>query len=296
MTDPIGTVPWKFRWLFGCHLAAALLLGSWLLPASRAWWDGLDRAVFHALNGSLAAGGLWQGFWAIANWRPFDLVAGGVLLFLLWRWLRSGQPARGGGEASEILAQRLAAFAAFALLVVFINLLFQQILHLLEYRRVSPSGVLPGAVRLSETVTWIRAKDYSGLSFPSDHGFVLIAAVVYFWNRGGRALGGMAALLLAPFVLPRLVSGGHWLTDTLVGAAIMALVGMSWWFATPAHGVFAGKVYQWGRGPLRWVAARLQPFVTGHGFSGPDPLQSGRRRAISPDGDGGDNLLVESDR
>ena len=36
----------------------------------------LDESIFRFLNGTLAYGAAWQGFWAIANWRPFDLVAG----------------------------------------------------------------------------------------------------------------------------------------------------------------------------------------------------------------------------
>jgi len=240
---------WQPEWLIGCNLAAILLIGSWIHPASRVWWDRLDAAVFYALNGSLASGTLWQGFWAIVNWRPFDLVAGGILLYLLWRWLRSEDP----GDV-HVLADKMAMFIAFVLLVVVTNLLFQQILSVLEYRRVSPSGTLPGAIRLSEIITWIRTKDYSGLAFPSDHGFVLIAAMIFFWNRGGRRLGLIAVALLSPFVLPRLVGGGHWLTDTLVGAVLMALVSQSWWFATPAHGFFAGKVRLWAKKPLMFLA------------------------------------------
>ncbi len=249
---------WHPKWLIGCNLAALLLIGSWLLPVSRVWWDRLDAAVFYALNGSLASGTLWQGFWAIVNWRPFDLVAGLILLMLLWRWLGAESP-----RDAAVIADKLAAFIAFVLLVILTNLLFQQILHLLEYRRVSPSGALPGAIRLSHIVTWIKPKDYSGLSFPSDHGFVLIAAMVFFWRQGGRSLGLLAVWTLIPFVLPRLVGGGHWLTDTLVGATLMALVSLSLWFATPAHRFFARKLRSTAGKQLMFMAEILRRMGTG---------------------------------
>jgi membrane-associated phospholipid phosphatase len=44
----------------------------------------------------------------------------------------------------------------------------------------------------------------------------------------------MAGILLAPvFVFPRMFSGAHWLTDTLVGGTVFTLLAASWALATP---------------------------------------------------------------
>ena len=242
--------PWP---LFLSHLGALLLLGSWLLPRTRAGWDKADAAVFHYLNGTLDSGPLWHGFWAILNWRPFDLVAGLLILFFLLWWLREG--------GRRCLRERVATFLLFALLLVATNVVFQVILQLLEYRRISPSGVFESAIRLSHVVTWIHPKDYSGLSFPSDHAFVLISSVVFFWFHGGPRLGLVVGITLVPFVLPRLVGGGHWLTDTLVGATFMSLISLSWWFTTPLHAHLTHWASRVGKKPLALLAGVLEKRV-----------------------------------
>jgi hypothetical protein len=51
----VHEVPRTQRWILPAFGAAAgLLLGSWLHPPTREWWDALD-ATFRLLNDSLAA-------------------------------------------------------------------------------------------------------------------------------------------------------------------------------------------------------------------------------------------------
>ena len=37
------------------------------------------------------------------------------------------------------------------------------------------------------------------------------------------------------FSLPRLVGGGHWLTDDIVGGGFLSLTTLAWGLATPLH-------------------------------------------------------------
>jgi len=80
---------WRPLPLLMLHLLAALLLLSWLWPATRTLWDALDQAVFQLLNGSLGVLGWWDWLWALASLRVFDVLVGAVLLTLLIRrdWL-----------------------------------------------------------------------------------------------------------------------------------------------------------------------------------------------------------------
>jgi Kdo2-lipid A phosphotransferase len=241
---------WRIKTLLLCNILALLIISSWLYGPTRVLWDRLDAGLFYLLNGSLSIGPVWRAWWAIANWRPFDLIAGGVLLFFVVRWLKAAPV----GE----LKTRMAAFFMFVLVVLATNLTFQLILQSLEYTRISPSGVLQGAIRLQHEVSWINTKDYSGHSFPADHAFVLIAATLFFWTLGSGSMGRLCAVLFSPFLIPRLVSGGHWLTDILIGSSIMALVALSWWFATPAHTIATRWVARVLDRPLSWGESVLK--------------------------------------
>lgn len=224
----------------GTGLAAALL-ASWLAPFSRPWWDALDAAVFGLLNPTLAAEGAWQTIWAIANWRPFDLVAAAIIFGFVLAWLRS--------EANGCVHGRLAQFLAFCVLLLLGKAAEHLLLDLTGYRRPSPTLFFPDAVRLSELVTWIRVKDRGSTVFPGDHAFVIFATIGFIRICIGRRAGLLAALMLVPFTLPRLVAGAHWLTDIVIGGLGMALVLLSLAYATP----FATRVSNAVERHLPWL-------------------------------------------
>jgi hypothetical protein len=82
---------WHPRLCIAGLAATVTLFLSWITPPFRAWWDALDIAIFRALNPSLAEPGLWQTFWAITNWRPFDIVTAlivfGLVISDCWKWV-----------------------------------------------------------------------------------------------------------------------------------------------------------------------------------------------------------------
>ena len=219
----------RLKWLLFWWALACAWFASWLIPATRALWDRLDEAIFFSFNGSLADSTFWQSFWAIANWRPFDVIAASLILIIGFNWIY-----RLNRE------QRLSALSGLGvLLVIILATRFSAafLLYITDYQRYSPSITLAPAYRLSELITWINAKDYHKDCFPGDHGYVVIACVVFFFLQAGKRWGLLSLALLSPFMLPRLFSGAHWATDIIIGSGTMALLSMSLLFATPLYQV-----------------------------------------------------------
>jgi membrane-associated phospholipid phosphatase len=219
----------RLKWLLLWWALACVLFSSWLIPVTRSIWDALDEAIFFALNGSLAGSTFWQSFWAIANWRPFDIIAASLILIIGFNWIYQLNR-----------DQRLTALSGLGVLLVIILITrfsAALLLYLTDYQRYSPSITLTPAYRLSELITWISAKDYHKDCFPGDHGYVVIACIVFFYLQAGKRWGLLTLLLLSPFMLPRLFSGAHWATDIIIGSGTMALLSMSLLFATPLYAI-----------------------------------------------------------
>ncbi len=229
MKDERSELPqpvWRWRWLAGAGVIAALLLGSRFLPPLDSVWGQLDLAVFRLTNASLAWGYPWQVFWALTNHRAFDAVAGGVFLVIFLIFIVQGR-------GLEARCARLAAGAfIFAWTVMALDFSSDWVFN---FRHPSPTLVVEGALRLSELVPWVELKDASGASFPGDHGTALIMFMAMIGFYAGWRLGGIAATAAAFFVLPRLMSGAHWLSDVAVGSVSVALVALALALATPLH-------------------------------------------------------------
>ena len=99
----------QLKWLLFWWAMACFWFASWLTPATRELWDALDAAIFYSFNGPLASGKPWQGFWAIANWRPFDIIAASLILLVGFSWIYSLNREK-----------RLAALSGLTLLLVII--------------------------------------------------------------------------------------------------------------------------------------------------------------------------------
>jgi membrane-associated phospholipid phosphatase len=134
--------------------------------------------------------------------------------------------------------------AATALLVRWfvVQIFLEQVL---VYNRLSPTHIFEDCILLSQSVSWIAAKDSSRYSIPADHAYVLFTAALYltYSQRGRFAL--LAWLLAVAGSVPRIVAGAHWLSDILVGSLSLALLATAVVMATPLHDkVLLG---------LRWV-------------------------------------------
>ena len=250
-TPPLGAA-WRPLPLALLHVAAILLFASWWVEGSRALlWQPLDETLFEFLNGTLGCLPDWWGrFWAFANTRAFDALSAGLMLGLYAIHILGNRRAEMAKRMAELLFMLLAITAALAVAEE----------TLMGIQRPSPSLELGTDYRLSQMYPEIRAKDQSPSSFPSDHGMVLLAWTGYLWLTAGRRLGLAAAGLSIFFLLPRMVGGGHWLTDTAVGGAVVALITLAWLFCTP--------IQSWGvriltpvMRPIAFVADRVLGLV-----------------------------------
>jgi membrane-associated phospholipid phosphatase len=221
---------WRGSGLIACHVLALILLASWLWPPARLLWDRLDASVFHLLNAPLASNAVWAQVWGVCNMRPVDLGFGLIMLLFLVK----GNFIFSAAQVRQDLYVFMSSL--FLLLLVRVGPL-NELVKAMHWQRASPSLTVDGGVRLIDLFPdWARdwhMKDSSGRSFPGDHASILLlwAIFVSFVARGWRRwLVWVLALL---FMLPRLVSGAHWLSDVLVGGVMLSLVATGWGFYTP---------------------------------------------------------------
>ncbi len=221
---------WRSRGLIACNLLALILLASWLWPPARLLWDRFDAGVFQLLNAPLASNAAWARVWAVCNMRPVDLGFGLIMLGILVK----GNFIFGAAQ----VRQALYAFLAVLVLLLLIRVgPLNELVKAMDWQRASPSLTVDGAVRLTVLFPdWARdwhMKDSSGRSFPGDHASVLLlwAILLSPLARGWRRwlVWGLTML----FILPRLVSGAHWLSDVLVGGLFLSLIAIGWGLYTP---------------------------------------------------------------
>tara|TARA_Y100001951_G_scaffold43922_1_gene34816 strand:+ start:685 stop:1476 length:792 start_codon:yes stop_codon:yes gene_type:complete len=243
---------WRPLSWFISHLLAGLLLLSWLSPTSRPCWDALDEAAFHLLNGSLGHQAWWDWLWALASIRVFDILVGALLLTLLIRrdWL----------FAQRQLRPALFTFVAQLLVLLVIRVLVTKLAGHFDWQHASPSLEIVGAYHLSDHFPLLERvfelKDRSSRSFPGDHASVLLIWGLFMalFARGGRLALVLGITLL--LMLPRLVTGAHWVSDDFVGGLLIALLAIGWGYCTPL-GAHIAALLQWlARAPMQ-LAARL---------------------------------------
>ena len=217
----------------GCG-SGVILLATWFIEPTRSLWLVLDERFFFLVNDSLVTAGAWQDFWALANNRIFDVVSAltfvGLFTYFVGRHRRD----------------QLVRFVARGLLLTGMVVAAKQIAEALAMvvNRKSPTLVFPDAVRLSELVPEIPTKDVGYVVFPGDHATILLVCagfLTFYLPRRYAVIGWIATVI---FSAPRLVSGGHWLTDDIVGAVAVAGFILTYVFATPLHRVITDRLEQ----------------------------------------------------
>ena len=224
------------RWkpIILCHLAIAALIGSFLCPTTRDFWDIADRAVFKFLNGSLIDRPWAQYFWALLNHKKADLVEDGIFLFFFILGIKKAPDKR----------RRTAQFIFTILLagscIYFVNrtLLRDHIL----FPRESPSLIVTPCVRVSQEIPWLIIKDETAASFPGDHATTLLLFAALYSFFAGNRLGAFAWIYSLFRLMPRLVLGAHWFTDIAVGTTTLVLLFFSWAIYTPFHSWIIDKI------------------------------------------------------
>ncbi len=215
----------------GCGFCV-LLLVSWFIEPTRPLWLALDDHFFFAVNRTLASSRGCQIFWAIANTRGVDIVSALTFVALYSHCVRRHDRlqvdlsiARGLLLTGLVVAAKQIA-EALAVLV----------------GRTSPTLVYPGAVRLSELVPEFPTKDAGYVVFPGDHATILLVCAGFMTFYLPRRYSVVAWIAAVAFSIPRLVGGGHWLTDDLVGAVAVAGFVLTYVFATPFHRIVTDRL------------------------------------------------------
>lgn len=232
--------PWRWTQLAALQGGGAILYLSWLFGPLRPLWDAVDHSIFYFLNGSLRSGEVWQLFWAVANNRLFDLLPAGLMCALFTHYVRAG---RDSEEKKERFAMVLFSVVLIAVSVPLVADLF------CDMNRKSPTMVLEDSVRLSKLFPNLPLKDASFVSFPGDHTSVLMLFAACIWRYGGLGYGLLGVVMVVLFSMPRLIGGGHWFTDDVVGGGFIFLTASAWAFASPLHG--------WAEGLARKIAAKI---------------------------------------
>lgn len=204
-------------------LAALLVYGSWAWwPATVPAWQAIDETVFFTLNGSLAGREWWQAFWAFGNSDAFDVLAAATLAALLLSYSWDANRAR--------LFEKLSVAIWICLSIVIAVFIGK---NAMAFGRESPSLLLEPVIRLTEMVGWIKAKDFSYNSYPSDHATVLLIMALSLTRLASRRLIMLTWCITFLFMLPRLTGGAHWFSDMAAGALPLALVITTLFLDTP---------------------------------------------------------------
>jgi membrane-associated phospholipid phosphatase len=253
MTNPAfctrpGAHPPTYRWqlLILLHIAAGLLVLSWMADPTRMIWDWIDETAFIALNGWLAYGHpMMKKAAAFANSSLYDKISALILLCVLGLYTLFGR----AGSFSVRAAQ-----SAFICLFMLIVVNIRRDLNLFEIGRPSPSLTEGQFYNLRDSFPEIKPKISSTSSFPGDHAISCIIFVTLFWFLAGSKWA-LASLTLTPFfVLPRMISGAHWFTDAAVGGVFFCLIVLSWTLCTPFWSWCCRGIYA----PLGMIEARVR--------------------------------------
>jgi membrane-associated phospholipid phosphatase len=195
---------------------AFVLMLSWLEPGLRIRWDALDVSVFRLFNNSMSTTGLWNNFWAVMNSRLSDLIALIIMtLFLIIPGLVF---------PADKLREGFFGFIILLFFMLIVREALDAFVELFSLNRTSPTLSLNNTFRLSEMYPQLSLKDRSWESFPGDHAGVAMLWLGYCLSFTRNKWSIVAVLVTLIFLLPRLVSGGHWLSDDLVGGGVIALL------------------------------------------------------------------------
>ncbi len=191
---------------------ALVFLLSWFFPITGALWDQLDASLFCFLQEMLQTYPSSHFFWAFMNSRYADWVVEGLFLSLF---------------SVAVWQKELTMKDVFLMIgiVVGVQVLINKFLFvkLLRPIRYSPASTLGALVNLEELFPLPNNHIFSRKSFPADHATTLFLLAGLSAAYLPLRKSAFAALLAAVFTLPRLVAGGHWLSDVVIGAGGITL-------------------------------------------------------------------------
>ena len=226
------TKKWQLKPLLLFFSLTILLCISYFLPFTKDVWNTLDRKCFYVLNSSLVDSPNWRFFWSVLNSRLGDWLSELIPITLLLLSIFELKGRARKKQAYELLF--LVIITTFTLVCIN-KLLITKIFHI--YRE-SPTLVLGQGESLAKAFPFLNNKDASVQSFPGDHAtrIFLVSFLMFSQCRKEIAWTGFLSGLI--FVLPRLFSGAHWLTDIIFGALVIATLVWTFSIHTPMRKAF----------------------------------------------------------
>lgn len=205
----------------------AFLWVTFLSPWTSHLWEGLDLAIFQALNGTLKDSKFTQIFWALINHKRMDLVEDVIFILFFIR----GVAITPKQERREKIAQFIAVIVMAASVIFFINR--NLLRHNVLIPRDSPTLTVSPCVKITDHLPWPGLKDETIASFPGDHATTLLLFGFLFSAFVPKRLALAAWAYVIFRALPRVVVGAHWFSDIAVGSMTIALFFAACFLYTP---------------------------------------------------------------
>lgn len=203
--------------------ASVLVLITWFEPRLHLLWEWVDKTTYLSFHAFFLKTEPEQFFWAVMNSRIGDNFSHALFLSLLLSYIFFDNQSEKKNKSLEAL---------FIIVAIVSSILISKwVQHYLVVKRESPSLLLGHTIALSKAFPHLEnIKDASHRSYPGDHGMTLflLAFFMYYFSRKKRYTV-LAFLLALIFSLPRLISGGHWATDILMGSIPIAVFAFCLW-------------------------------------------------------------------
>lgn len=198
------------------HLLAAGLVLAWLLG----WWQSTDEAVFWFFNRRLEYVPFARVV-ALANQRWVDGVTAVLMTSVVLHHIHQ--------------CKGYARLRAICLVLIMAGCFSLQtgVGKALPIDRDSPTHALEGVTLLVDIVPEIPAKHTSRNAYPSDHGTGLCTFLLFAVYRFPRRYLVAVLPIVMLFMMPRIMSGAHWLTDITSSSVPLAMITGAWLFHTP---------------------------------------------------------------
>jgi len=240
----------KWKPFFLLHAVALFLFASWLYPPFSTYWDIVDTKTFHYLNATVKDSFLAQIFWGIGNVRAVDLVGAIFMIWFLILYVLDGKDI----NERKGRAQKMIFLCIWGELgILFTKEVIDAFIQKHHLLRESPTVLFSNAIMLSESVPWLKIKDFSRSCFPGDHAEIAIQWMCFIAALCGFRYAVLAFPFVCFFILPRLIGGAHWLSDVLVGSLPIALIVLAW--------ACYSSVYYYTWRLAIWIGNKLSFFI-----------------------------------
>jgi membrane-associated phospholipid phosphatase len=167
-------------------------------------------------------------FWALANIKITDLFGAFFLFGCFVSYILEAT----GEERRKRSAQLLYILLWFEITILLSKeVLITPLIDALSLWRQGPTLVFPDtSYFLSNLISWHKIKDFSHSCFPGDHAIIVYQWCAFFYYFAGKRWGIPTALFSTLFLVPRVISGAHWVSDLLVGS--LSIVTLAFFIAT----------------------------------------------------------------